>query len=151
MALASQGLLTFEASVALILGDNIGTTITAELASIGANVNAHRTARAHTLFNVINAAVFIPLIGFLHRIVERIVPGGDEDLPIEPQLLEKHLLDTPLVAIGQAKGEIVRMATIARRTVQEATRSFFAGDDSSFKRIHVLEQSIDNLQREITK
>ena len=35
MALASQGLLDFEASVALILGDNIGTTITAELASIG--------------------------------------------------------------------------------------------------------------------
>ena len=59
MALASQGLLTFEASVALILGDNIGTTITAELASIGANINAHRTARAHTLFNVIGVCLII--------------------------------------------------------------------------------------------
>lgn len=64
MALAMQGLLTFEASVALILGDNIGTTITAELASVGANINAHRTARAHTLFNVvgvINIIIFFPL------------------------------------------------------------------------------------------
>jgi phosphate:Na+ symporter len=61
MALASQGLLTFEASVALILGDNIGTTITAELASIGASINAHRTARAHTLFNVVGV-FFIILI-----------------------------------------------------------------------------------------
>ena len=52
MVLASQGLLTFEASVALILGDNIGTTITAQLASLGTNINAHRTANAHTLFNV---------------------------------------------------------------------------------------------------
>jgi len=63
MALASQGMLTFEASVALILGDNIGTTITAEIASIGANINAHRAARAHTLFNVIgvlNVALFFP-------------------------------------------------------------------------------------------
>ncbi len=64
MALACQGLLNFEASVALILGDNIGTTITAELASVGASINAHRTARAHTLFNVIgvfNVILFFPL------------------------------------------------------------------------------------------
>ena len=64
MALASQGLLTFEASVALILGDNIGTTITAELASIGGSIGAHQTARAHTLFNVIgvtNVILFFPL------------------------------------------------------------------------------------------
>lgn len=64
MALASQGLLTFEASAALILGDNIGTTITAELASLGASINAHQTARAHTLFNVIgvvNIIIFFPI------------------------------------------------------------------------------------------
>ncbi|MCJ7687216.1 MAG: Na/Pi cotransporter family protein [Desulfobacteraceae bacterium] len=64
MALACQGLLNFETSVALILGDNIGTTITAELASVGASINAHRTARAHTLFNVIgvlNVILFFPL------------------------------------------------------------------------------------------
>ena len=64
MALASQGLLNFEASVALILGDNIGTTITAELASVGTSINAHQTARAHTLFNVIgvvNIILFFPL------------------------------------------------------------------------------------------
>jgi len=64
MALACQGLLSFEASVALILGDNIGTTITAELASVGTSINAHQTARAHTLFNVIgvfNIILFFPL------------------------------------------------------------------------------------------
>ncbi len=64
MVLASQGLLNFETSVALILGDNIGTTITAELASVGAGISAHQAARAHTLFNVIgvfNVVLFFPL------------------------------------------------------------------------------------------
>ncbi len=64
MALASQGLLNFDASVAMILGDNIGTTITAELASIGASLNANRTARANTLFNIIgvvNIIIFFPI------------------------------------------------------------------------------------------
>ncbi|MBW1779139.1 MAG: Na/Pi cotransporter family protein [Deltaproteobacteria bacterium] len=64
MALASQGLLNFETSVAVILGDNIGTTITAELASVGAGISAHQAARAHTLFNAIgvfNVVLFFPL------------------------------------------------------------------------------------------
>ncbi len=61
MALAMEGLIGFEASVALILGENIGTTITAQLASIGASVNARRTANAHTLFNVFGV-IFIILI-----------------------------------------------------------------------------------------
>jgi len=59
MALAIQGMLGFETSVALILGENIGTTITAQLASIGANINAHRTANAHTLFNLIGVVIII--------------------------------------------------------------------------------------------
>lgn len=59
MTLATQGLLTFPGAVALILGDNIGTTITAELASIGSNTASHRTARAHTLFNVIGVSYMV--------------------------------------------------------------------------------------------
>jgi phosphate:Na+ symporter len=62
--IGQSGTSHFEASVALILGDNIGTTITAELASIGASINAHRTARAHAIFNVIgviNVVIFFPI------------------------------------------------------------------------------------------
>lgn len=69
IALASQGLLNLPGSVALILGDNIGTTITAELASIGGNITAQRAARAHTLFNVIGVAYMVLLFKpFLHMI-----------------------------------------------------------------------------------
>lgn len=52
IALASQGLINFEGAVSLILGENIGTTITTLLASVGANYHAKRAALAHTLFNV---------------------------------------------------------------------------------------------------
>lgn len=53
IALASQGLIDHPTSVALVLGENVGTTITALLASIGAKANAKRAAYAHTLINLI--------------------------------------------------------------------------------------------------
>jgi hypothetical protein len=60
MTLASQGLLTFPGAMALVLGENIGTTITAELATIGSNnINAHRAARAHTMFNVLGVTLML--------------------------------------------------------------------------------------------
>ncbi|MBX3180740.1 MAG: Na/Pi cotransporter family protein [Candidatus Hydrogenedentes bacterium] len=66
LALASQGLIGFYTAVPLILGDNIGTTITANLAAIGTSRNARRAALAHTLFNVFGATYmyvlfFIPI------------------------------------------------------------------------------------------
>lgn len=60
MTLATQGLIGFPAAMALVLGENIGTTITAELATIGAsNINSHRAARAHTMFNVLGVSMML--------------------------------------------------------------------------------------------
>ncbi|MCK5349524.1 MAG: Na/Pi cotransporter family protein, partial [Desulfobacula sp.] len=60
MTLASQGLLGFPTAMALVLGENIGTTITAEIATIGSkSISAHQTARAHTLFNVIGVGIMV--------------------------------------------------------------------------------------------
>lgn len=60
MTLAAQGLINFPAAFALVLGENIGTTITAELATIGStNINAHRAARAHTMFNVLGVCMVL--------------------------------------------------------------------------------------------
>ena len=60
MALACQGLLNFETSAALVLGTEIGTTVTAQIAALGANINAHRTATVHSLINVIGVFIIIP-------------------------------------------------------------------------------------------
>ena len=53
MGLASTGVIQFESAAALVLGENIGTTITAFLASLGATTNAKRAAYAHIIFNII--------------------------------------------------------------------------------------------------
>ncbi|MDR1916797.1 MAG: Na/Pi cotransporter family protein [Synergistaceae bacterium] len=59
MVMASQGLLSLETSIAIILGDNIGTTITAVLASIGGNRAAKQAATAHVMFNVLGAVIMM--------------------------------------------------------------------------------------------
>jgi phosphate:Na+ symporter len=75
IALASQGLLNFEGAVSLILGENIGTTITANLASIGGSFHAKRAAVAHTIFNVLGVVVVLAAFFPFIRLVEELVPG----------------------------------------------------------------------------
>jgi phosphate:Na+ symporter len=76
MTLAGQGLLTFPGAMALVLGENIGTTITAELATIGSNnINAHRAARAHTMFNVLGVTLMLCVFPLFVRLVETITLG----------------------------------------------------------------------------
>jgi phosphate:Na+ symporter len=75
MGLASQGLLTFPAAAALVLGENIGTTITALLSSIGTDTNARRTALSHSLFNAIGVILIIIIFPYYIQLVEWVIPG----------------------------------------------------------------------------
>ena len=63
------------AACALCLGQNIGTTITAMLSSIGTNVNAKRAAMAHMLFNVIGSIIALVFLKPLMVLVNAITPG----------------------------------------------------------------------------
>lgn len=58
-ALSATGKITFSAAVPIILGQNIGTCITAMLSSVGANKNAKRAAFVHLYFNVIGTVIFL--------------------------------------------------------------------------------------------
>jgi phosphate:Na+ symporter len=75
IVLAGQGLVTLEAGIALVLGANIGTSITAVLAAVGKPRDAMRAAAAHTLFNVVGAVAWVGLIGALASMVESIGGG----------------------------------------------------------------------------
>ena len=177
LALASTGLLTFDASVALILGENIGTTITANLAAIGTNLAARRTAlahflfnvigvaymllffpqfihlvdkitgmagigpadfvvqtqaqaaalacaigdkpfiarhiaNAHTLFNIINTLIFLPLVGLLAKLTTLLIRGREEEMEFHLKFIDNRVLNTPPIALGQARSETRRMAQI---------------------------------------
>lgn len=74
--LAFQGLISFDAAVPLVLGENIGTTITAQIAAFNTNINARRAAMAHTLFNLFGTAYILPLVamGLYQKFIYAIVP-----------------------------------------------------------------------------
>lgn len=73
IALASEGLLPISAAFPVLLGTNIGTTVTAMLSSINANKTAKRAAVMHFLFNVIGTVIFAILLGrFTVEIVQKI-------------------------------------------------------------------------------
>jgi phosphate:Na+ symporter len=211
IALATSGILSFDASVALILGENIGTTITANLAAIGTNLAARRTAFAHflfnslgvcymllffpfflqfissmtpgdadfviqtqdqvarmggelgdkpfiarhianthTMFNIVNTIIFLPLVGVLAKLSTLVIRGREEDMEFHLKYLDNRVLSTPPIALAQARSETRRMAQIAQEMVDE-TLLFL--QDNDLKKIPGLEKNedlTDVLQKEIT-
>jgi phosphate:Na+ symporter len=75
MTLAQQGVIDFPTAAALLLGENIGTTITANIAAISTNTAARQAARAHFLFNLLGVCwmlvVFYPFL----QLIDWMVPG----------------------------------------------------------------------------
>jgi phosphate:Na+ symporter len=76
IVLGSQGLLSLEAAVPLVLGANIGTSITAALASIPTRRDAKRVALAHTLFQVVGVLVILPWLGPFEAAARWISPAA---------------------------------------------------------------------------
>ncbi|MBW1901287.1 MAG: Na/Pi cotransporter family protein [Deltaproteobacteria bacterium] len=209
MVLATQGLLDFPTSVAVILGDNIGTTITAELASVGASINAHRTARAHTLFNVlgvfniilffplflklvvwltsttlgigppdlivgeekpdiarhianshtlfnvVNALFFLMILPYLVKVAIWLTPHKKGEAELEElhkiKYMDSGFIDTPTVAIEQAKAEIIRMGESVQLMYDDVINSLEPRKLKKLAKWRKREDAIDILQKEITK
>jgi len=79
ITLAVTGVIDFNTAVALIIGENIGTTITAQLAAIGANTSAVRAARAHAIFNILGAIVLVAVFPWYVNFVDLIVGGAADE------------------------------------------------------------------------
>jgi len=205
MTLASQGLLTFPGAMALVLGENSGTTITAELATIGsANINSHRAARAHTMFNVIgvfimllifpvfvksvemvtlalgagpvsetvsgevvnvaryianghtmfnvaNAVIFLIFLPWLIKVAVMLSPKEEESMEVyRLPGFGNRLVDTPIAALAETRGEIVRMAATAQTTFDETIQRFEDRDYKKLRKWRRVENYLDDMQREIT-
>ncbi len=100
--LANQGAITYLQAVPILFGDNIGTTVTALIASIGTSVTAKRAALTHCLFNVIGTLIFLPLFIFgIFPVMVRLftdyfyvlLPGFEgswETLNIKMQIAQTH-------------------------------------------------------------
>ena len=78
-------------AIPILLGDNIGTTITALLASIGQSKDAKRCAIAHSVFNITGSFLFIWIIKPFAKFVEMISPKGNELDVISRQIANAHM------------------------------------------------------------
>lgn len=85
-------LISLQQAIPILLGCNIGTTITAIFASIGATKNAKRTAVAHTVFNLSGSIVFMFIIPIFAVIVKKISPSGIEHMIVSRQIANAHTL-----------------------------------------------------------
>lgn len=92
LTMAYSGWIDFPTAAAIVLGENIGTTATAYLASIGANVNARRASRAHTFFNLFGVIWMAFLFNPFLRLVDAIIPGAPVDGEITSHLAMFHML-----------------------------------------------------------
>jgi phosphate:Na+ symporter len=70
ISLATQGIISYPTAAALVLGENIGTTITAFLASLGTTTNARRAAYFHVLFNIVGVCWITPLFFPYIRLIQ---------------------------------------------------------------------------------
>jgi phosphate:Na+ symporter len=85
IALASDGLLTLPAGIALALGANIGTCGTALIAAVGKPVDAVRAATVHVMFNILGVVIWFPFIGLLARVAIAISPSCDSLAAVLPR------------------------------------------------------------------
>ncbi|MEW6674248.1 MAG: Na/Pi cotransporter family protein [Thermodesulfobacteriota bacterium] len=205
MTLATQGLLTFPAAMALVLGENIGTTITAQLARLGStNINAHRAANAHTIFNVIGVVFmififphFLDLIGFVTRhmgigspetvvngesvnvaryianghtlfnVINAVIflifmpvlvklsillspkPKEEEDIYRLPDFAGR-LIDNPIAALTSVRSEIVRMSQTASEMFKHMIACIEERDIKKLERWRSVEGFLDAMRKEIS-
>jgi len=87
VTMAYKGWIDFPTAAAIILGENIGTTVTAYLAALAANIHAKRAARAHLVFNLMGVIWMMLIFAPFLRLIDMIVPGDYTD----PRNIPLHL------------------------------------------------------------
>ncbi len=78
ITMAAKGWIPFELAAAIVLGENIGTTLTAVVAAIPANTNARRAATVHLMFNVIGVIWVMCILGFFTNMISTLIPAPTE-------------------------------------------------------------------------
>ncbi|PYF03976.1 Na/Pi cotransporter family protein [Ureibacillus chungkukjangi] len=108
-------------------------------------------AFAHGTFNVINTLIQLPFVGLIALIVTKLVPGEDATVEYGAKYLDKTLIgQSPSIALGQAKEEVVRMGEFSVKGIQESMDYLFTGDNKHANMTVQLEEAINNLDRVTT-
>ena len=124
LTMCAQGWLPFDVSAAMILGENIGTTITAELASLVGNTTAKRSARIHSLFNLIGVSWMVLLLPFFLPVMSKFlvdILGFDDPYSAEGMALGLSAFHTSfnMMNVLLLLGFVPWLVKVATNTVKE--------------------------------
>jgi len=112
---------------------------------------ARHIATAHTLLQLSIVLVFLPLAGQLARLTARLIPGQDEAaLEFHLNYLDPRVMNTPPIALAQARSELRRMAALTGEVVAETVKLLEDQRRERVGRIRRREVIVDRLQRELT-
>lgn len=123
-------LMVFQNSAAIVLGENIGTTITAWLASLGTSVNAKRAARAHFLFNVIGVlwmlAVFKPFSEGVWHLAEKLPDSMKAVKKVKAKKLPQNIHQTNIQGGEGSDASVAANTEAAEALAEENEKSLLA-------------------------
>lgn len=136
VVMGAQGLIDFEMGIAIILGANIGTAVTAVLAAIGKSRDAWRAALVHVLVNVVGALVWVGFIGTLADLADWLGGTPDDGMATPQQFANAHTAFNAVntVVFIAFLGPLVALtdrlvpASVGSRVVGAATPAFLDRD-----------------------
>ncbi|MFA7465123.1 MAG: Na/Pi cotransporter family protein [Syntrophales bacterium] len=118
------------------------------LKTISANT-AQQIALGHFFLNVFIAAAFLPVLGPVARLIERIIPGRESIIALWPEYLDPRLITDPENALKSVRMEMTRMIRLARKMSDEAMEAAETYDSGKCRNVLYLEPALDNLRTEI--
>jgi phosphate:Na+ symporter len=116
------------------------------------NLNPEMTiAFAHGIFNTTNTLIQLPFIAILALIVTKLIPGEDSIVEYKAQHLDPVFIEqSPSIALGQAKEEVLRMGKFALKGLEETNEFLKTKNTKHSSTAYQLEDAINNLDRKIT-
>jgi len=108
-------------------------------------------ANAHTLFNIINAAILLPFLSLFIKLVVKLLPGEEIIIKKGPVYLNKDMINTPSIALSQTTKELVRMGEMVESMLNDVIMSFIQNDLNTLKNVYLKEEVVNTLEKEITK
>jgi phosphate:Na+ symporter len=186
--LAQQDLVSLENALPVIMGANIGTTVTALLVGTVATVSGKRTAVSHLIFKCIgvslslilmpyflvilknlsssvaqqivlahfllNFAIVLMFIFFLRPfagLMQKVLRGEDETLPIWPEFLNRKDLSNTKKALDDVQKELLREISLVRKMFLNATNMITLAQEGRKRDISYVEMVVNNLRAQIVK
>lgn len=108
-------------------------------------------ANAHTIFNLINVVIQLPFANLLVKVATFLVPGDDIGEAKEAKFLDSRIIETPSIALGQARKEIIRMGKFVEDNLIKSRQALVEGQYDKIDIALEQEQKINKLQKEITE